>query len=109
MNDLRGQRGQHQRLFRPREDVEEDGVALACGNDVLGGLERPASRGVDRLAVFRQPIAHFLETLDLAKFDFARGHRADVEEQIAVTSAVRISTWRHSVRVFILSSGFHDH
>ena len=53
------------------EHVQEDGVALARAGHGLGRFPRAAAGAVDALAVLRQPGAHFLQALDLARFDDA--------------------------------------
>ena len=86
-----------------------DRVAAVRAGEARGGFEGSAAGAVDALAVLGQPLAHLAQPLDLPRLDPAVGHRADVEQQVAVAADARTSVWMHSWSDFIWSSGFHAH
>ncbi len=70
----------------PFQHVQVDRVPLPSGYAPLGRLVRPAGRPVDRLAVLRQPRAHFTVSLRLARIDPPIRHRAGIEGQVPPTA-----------------------
>ncbi len=68
----------------PLEDVQVDGLAAVGGAAPLTVAEGSAPGRVDALAVAAQPLSHFPQPLHLPGFQFARRHRSQVQQQVAV-------------------------
>ena len=75
---------QLERAFGPAPEVEEDGLAFAGRGAVGARLERAAAGAVDALAVFGQPGAQLFEPLGLLRRNLTVGHRAHIEQQVAI-------------------------
>src|SRR5260370_27863962 len=63
-----------------------NGIPGARAGDGLGWFPRSATRAVNTLAIFSQPVADLLQYFNLTRFNASIGHPADIQQKISIPS-----------------------
>lgn len=72
-------------------------------------LPRSAPGVINRVTVFREPVAHLLQTFGLSRLDSPVRHGADVEQQAAIAAGAQHEGLQTLLERLHLVSGFQAH